>query len=462
MLSKICLIYIPLCLLPGSNPAFALGSSKGATPPAASNANATDLMHLILAHMLSEADAAHNFVIAPQEILELYLQLHGTDKEIAAMHTAADAAEQQDGRPSDEVSASTSVSVSNDSSTEEFDEFFPTTRSTIVVSNTLYADVYNTQRFTRKLKNLQFVLLAEESAENTADGENDGETKTNKSAESSKSNEYDKNIDNNDAALGVTSKVHNNKSSKNNANNKINNRNNKRNELINAVRINSRWAHNFQKRDTHKRQFYMPQTHTHAYLNAMRKDDIFPYANLTELKASALELSLQRQELKILIILPHARDGLPQLLRRLSANVTLLDELCGMESDMVEQPTVAAAGSGVSQQRRHLDSTLVRVSLPQFQFTQRTNLDGVFKQLLNATANVDLHWPSAWQVTQETHFAVSEDGIGDLETSMVLFWNAFSSLRSKPLLFSVDHPFLFIVHNRRGIQLLGHLAQLHD
>ncbi|XP_011208817.2 alaserpin [Bactrocera dorsalis] len=421
-----------------------------------SSANATDLMHLLLAHILAEADAARNFVIAPQEMLELYLQLHGTVKEIAT------AAATQHGATSNEVTSA------DDSGMQEFEEFFHITGSPILVNNTLYADVYNAQRFTRKLKNLQFVLYNE--------GDEEESEEPNKSSDNTSIEDGDdkgRKIDNNDAAVASNSHTSNSSSkhnkNKHNRNNNIAVESSKRNELINVVRINSRWAHNFQKRDTHKRQFYMPQTHTHAYLNAMRKDDIFLYGELPQLNASALELSLQRQQLKMLIILPQAKHGLPQLLRRLSANVTLLDDLCGLTGDtedlgvaQQQQQQRAATTGAADHLRGRLESTLVRVFLPQFKFAQRTNLDGAFKQLLNATANVDLHWPSAWQVTQEAHFAVSEDGIGELEESMVLFWNAFSSLRSKPLMFCVDHPFFFIVYNRRGIQFLGHLAQLHE
>uniref|UniRef100_A0A0A1WEH1 Antichymotrypsin-2 n=1 Tax=Zeugodacus cucurbitae TaxID=28588 RepID=A0A0A1WEH1_ZEUCU len=442
MYGKTAFIFFTVWLLCSTNQPLAFA----AITTASSATNATDLMHLLLAHILSEADAARNFVIAPQEALELYLQLHGTDKEIAAA-----AATQYDAMSSNEV-----TSNSSDSGMQEFEEFFHITGSPIVVANTLYADAYNSQRFTRKLKNLQFVLH-EESDEERAEEEHNKST-DDSSIEDDGDNKGRK-IDNNVEAAAVP--ANSNSKHKHNKNNK------KRNELINAVRINTRWAHNFQKRDTHKRQFYMPQTHTHAYLNAMRKDDIFLYGDLPQLNASALEFSLQRQQLKMLIILPHAKNGLPQLLRRLSGNVSLLHELCGLtndttDTDDMQQQTATTTPNGGDHLRRHLESTLVRVFLPQFHFSQRTNLDGAFKQLLNATANVDLHWPSAWQVTQQAYFAVSEDGIGELEPSMVLFWNAFSSLRSKPLMFCVDHPFIFAIYNRRGIQLLGHLAQLHE
>lgn len=439
--------YFSLWLLCSSNLALALAVTTTAATTA-SSANATDLMHLLLAHILAEADAARNFVIAPQEMLELYLQLHGTDKEIA---TAA--ATQHD-------AASNEVTSANDSGMQQFEEFFHITGSPILVNNTLYADVYNAQRFTRKLKNLQFVLHEESDEESGAH---------NKSLDNTSIEDGDKGrkIDNNDAAVARNSQASNSNSKHNNNKSDKDSGCSKRNELISVVRINSRWAHNFQKRDTHKRQFYMPQTHTHAYLNAMRKDDIFLYGELPQLNASALELSLQRQQLKMLIVLPHAKNGLPQLLQGLSANVTLLDDLCGLTGDTpnlgdAQQQQQTATTSAAGRLRRHLESTLVRVFLPQFKFSQRTNLDDAFKQLLNTTANVDLHWPSAWQVTQEAHFAVSEDGIGELQESMVLFWNAFSSLRSKPLMYCVDHPFFFIIYNRRGIQLLGHLAQLHE
>ncbi|XP_036342484.1 uncharacterized protein LOC118751774 [Rhagoletis pomonella] len=461
----ICFILSLLCYLQFG---FAYAVTKRATATAARPNDASDhtvdLKHFVLARILAEADAASNFVIAPQELLALYLQLHGTDKEIADATAAAtsipavvptvaahtDQIENGDlynQRAYDAVSNDADTDITGDSGMKEYAEFFNIAGNPITVSNTLYADAYNAKRFTRKLKNLQFVLNEE------SDEDDDKNTSRNNASGKCR------NIDINAAAVIRTSNNNNNNNNAADHHNNNNKTNSNCNELINAVRINSRWAHNFQKRDTHKRQFYMPQLHTHAYLNAMRKDDIFLYGELTQLNASALELSLQRQQLKMLIILPHARSGLPRLLQRLSANVTLLDELCGMSRD-AEQPTGAADATGY--QRQHFQPTLVRVLLPKFQFSQRTVLDGIFQQLLNVTANVDLHWPSAWQVTQVVHFAVSEDGIGELEPSMVLFWNAFSSLRTKPLMFCVDHPFMFIVHNREGIQLLGHLAQLHE
>ncbi|XP_053963147.1 antichymotrypsin-2-like isoform X1 [Anastrepha ludens] len=439
MTSKIIFIYFLLSLLCCLNLTFTTATTErpalaGIAATVGSGTNATehtvDLVHLVLERVLAEADATTNFVIAPQELLALYLQLHGTDKEIAAAADSFSANENSFDPVRNEVENTNSAGE-----VQEYEELFNIPGSPILVSNTLYADVYNSKRFTRKLKNLQ-IVLHEESDE---DDERTG------------SSGYGS--DNNNAAVARSRMAHNV------CNNNNRNKNDNCNELINTVRINSRWAHNFQKRDTHKRQFYMPHTHTHAYLHAMRKDDIFPYAKLEEFNATALELSLQRQQLKMLLILPDARDGLPQLLQRLSANVKLLDELCGMTRD-TEQPTRTVSIAGY--ERRYLEPTLVRVSLPKFQFSQHTALDGIFRQLLNATANVDLHWPSAWQVTQDVQFAVSEDGIGELKPSIVLFWNAFSSLRTKPLMFSVDHPFVFIVYNGKGIQLLGHLAQLHE
>ncbi|XP_067633346.1 serpin B4-like [Eurosta solidaginis] len=421
-----------------------------------------DLMHEMLARILASADASSNFLIAPQEALKLYLQLH--EEEIAADEVSTLHNDQSKHVKSNDLNTDNNNNVECNEvdvgGINEFEEFFHITGSPICVSNTLYANVYTANRFTRKLKNLKFVMH-EENAEDDKSSCGSSTACSNNNNHSESGNEG-KNIDNNKTAIANNAKngMHNtnNNSQHNHSHNHIKN-NKTRNELINVVRINSRWAHNFQKHDTHKRQFHMPQIHTHFYLNAMRKYEIFPYAYLKRLNASALELSLERAQLKMLIILPHAKDGLRHLLQRLSANVTLLDELCGMKLDMTQETGITGT---VDSQCPHLDSTLVKVFLLKFQFTQRTVLGEVFQQLLNVTANVDLHWRSPWQVIQEIHFAVNEDGIGELKPSVVLFWNAFSSLRTKPLMFCVDHPFMSIVHNRQGIQLLGHLAQQHE
>ncbi|XP_037941921.1 serpin B4-like [Teleopsis dalmanni] len=208
--------------------------------------------------------------------------------------------------------------------------------------------------------------------------------------------------------------------------------------LINAVTLNSRWAFNFQKRDTHKRIFYT-KSNAHYYVDMMRKDDIFPYAKLEHLNATALELSLQQSDLKMLILLPNAVNGLAELERKLMEDPNLINVI------------------GIN----YLRPTLVRILLPKFHMLLHINISTIFMELLQKTFNETVEFePKIQKFIQKVHIEVGESGFGEVQKQTVLFWNAHSSVRTTPETFSANHPFLFMIRNHTDIHFLGHLVNI--
>lgn len=82
--------------------------------------------------------------------------------------------------------------------------------------------------------------------------------------------------------------------------------------LVNAIYFKARWATEFSAVDTSTEKFQMGRAGA-IKVPMMFNDDIFDYADLPELDASAVELPYAGTDASMLIILPNQVDGLAQL-----------------------------------------------------------------------------------------------------------------------------------------------------
>lgn len=88
--------------------------------------------------------------------------------------------------------------------------------------------------------------------------------------------------------------------------------------LVNAIYFKARWATEFSAVDTSTEKFQMGRAGS-IKVPMMFNDDIFDYAELPELDATAVELPYAGTDASMLIILPNQVDGLAQLESQLPA-----------------------------------------------------------------------------------------------------------------------------------------------
>jgi len=87
--------------------------------------------------------------------------------------------------------------------------------------------------------------------------------------------------------------------------------------LVNAIYFKARWATEFSAMDTTSEKFRV-SSNAAVTVPMMYNDDIFPFAELPELDATALELPYAGTQASMLLILPNQVEGLTQLERMLA------------------------------------------------------------------------------------------------------------------------------------------------
>lgn len=94
--------------------------------------------------------------------------------------------------------------------------------------------------------------------------------------------------------------------------------------LVNAIYFKARWATEFSAMDTTPEKFRV-SSNAAVTVSMMYNDDIFAYAELPELDATAVELPYAGTQATMLLILPNQVEGLAQLERQLANPVNDLN-----------------------------------------------------------------------------------------------------------------------------------------
>ncbi|MBN2499071.1 MAG: serpin family protein [Deltaproteobacteria bacterium] len=203
--------------------------------------------------------------------------------------------------------------------------------------------------------------------------------------------------------------------------------------LTNAIYFKGSWARKFKKESTRPRPFFLSAS-DEVEVPMMVQTERFPYARQGEL--ALLELPYAGDELAMVVLLPQAKDGLAELERNLSA-----DRLAAWMKSMRAQK--------------------VEVFLPRFElssgFSLKKQLPAMGMQLaFSAGADFSGMVNDALFISDVIHQAfveVNEEGTEAAAATAVIMPRGGKSLEKHPV-FRADHPFLFLIRDRKSGQIL--------
>ncbi|XP_064483110.1 intracellular coagulation inhibitor 3-like [Ornithodoros turicata] len=196
--------------------------------------------------------------------------------------------------------------------------------------------------------------------------------------------------------------------------------------ILNAVYFKGKWNVPFDKTRTTKLPFYNRGVDPKPVDTMMQTGDHrFRHGYSSHLKAKVLELPYKGNEFSMAIVLPDERAGLSGLLEKLDSS-SLQEVLDGLRS------------------------AKVRVHLPKFNLTSRYSLSKVLAEqgagsIFQSSANFSGIFKSGGMpvsdVEHKAVFEVNEEGSEAAAATGVI------TKLSAPLMFRVDHPFLFFIRN---------------
>ncbi|XP_055630061.1 serine protease inhibitor 42Dd-like isoform X4 [Toxorhynchites rutilus septentrionalis] len=200
--------------------------------------------------------------------------------------------------------------------------------------------------------------------------------------------------------------------------------------LINAIHFKGTWTHQFNPENTRPMPFWIsPNESTDVPMMNTKKH--FKYGIFDELGLAALELTYVNNDISMLILLPHERDGLGQLEENL-LNLNISDMLTKMRSQEVE------------------------LSLPKFKIEFNVDLQETLEKLGMAGIFSDsadfselLVQKDPLQVSKVVHKAfieVNEEGAEAAAATVMMVINQYMTI---PVRLIVDRPFYFVLFGRR-------------
>ncbi|RWS10766.1 Serpin B8-like protein [Dinothrombium tinctorium] len=214
--------------------------------------------------------------------------------------------------------------------------------------------------------------------------------------------------------------------------------------LTNAVFFKGTWLYKFDKQFTLDLNFYNEGRKDRPKLVPFMSQTLkIPFANINELNAKAIELPYSGSDVSMLILLPHERDGLSKLEKTLTAS------------------TLRAIYSRLSRKD-------VAVHLPKFRleqnfdlrlFLERLGVKSIFDESKANLAGID--GVGNLYVSKALHksaIEVNEEGTKASAVSAAATSVRTSSIRLE--YFSAEHPFLFIIRDKKSglILFLGRVS----
>lgn len=125
--------------------------------------------------------------------------------------------------------------------------------------------------------------------------------------------------------------------------------------LVNVVHFKGDWQNQFDIFRTESGQFFTDETNS-IQVEFMGNEDYYPFAELNDIDAKALELKYKNSNISFVIVLPNKRTGLSSL------EASLQDH-------------------SIFDIRSHLRETKVDVSMPKFKFEYEINMMGILQKV---------------------------------------------------------------------------------
>lgn len=210
--------------------------------------------------------------------------------------------------------------------------------------------------------------------------------------------------------------------------------------LISAIYLKAKWKNQFDIHVTSQQPFFSVEGATKTTLS-MTRSALFPYLDTSEV--SILEMPYVKSwqegpEFSMLIILPHQKDGLPNVEKGL--NVEKLEEWI-----------------------KNLKSTYVLATIPKFKTVYSINLIELFSKMgmklpfsdqADFSGISDVKGLKIGDVFHKVYLSVDETG-SEAAAATAIGLNATSILdQNPPVIFQVDHPFLYILFEKKTGMIL--------
>ncbi|KAK5645687.1 hypothetical protein RI129_004151 [Pyrocoelia pectoralis] len=201
--------------------------------------------------------------------------------------------------------------------------------------------------------------------------------------------------------------------------------------LVNAIYFKGNWAHQFSKEATRTEKFYISDSET-VDCDMMHITKRFNYRDDEELDAQILEMKYTNENVSMVIILPHKRNGIEELEKKL-VNVDL---------------------STISERMRNVE---VEVSLPKFKIETTMDLNDVLTKMglgiIFEPGNADFSEVSespeplhVSKVIQKAFIEVNEEGAeAAAATAVTMFRCLAMPIPVQKITFKVDHSFIIIL-----------------
>lgn len=215
--------------------------------------------------------------------------------------------------------------------------------------------------------------------------------------------------------------------------------------LISALYLKAKWQNQFDSHLTTQQPFFLKDGNLKTVLSMTQAAD-FPYFSTSEASILDMPYTISRKdgpEFSMLIVLPHQKEGLFELEKRLTAEK--------ME-DWISK----------------LERTRVIVTIPKFKTLQSSNLNELFTKMgmqLPFTDQADFSGISnvkglkIGDVLHKVYLSIDETG-SEAAAATAIRMNVTAVREQKsPIVFQADHPFLYIIYEKTTgmILFMGHL-----
>jgi serpin B len=206
--------------------------------------------------------------------------------------------------------------------------------------------------------------------------------------------------------------------------------------LTNAIYFKGSWVDPFQQRNTRPDAFHLTRSQS-VQAPFMHRSGGYQYLDGGTFQA--IELPYQGNDLSMVILLPRQIDGLPAL----------------------EQSFTAAALDRWLQRFQFAEK--INLSLPRFTMTQEFELSQTLAamgmpQAFSALANFSAMSPnSGLKISAAIHKAfvdVNETGTEAAAATSTMITATAMRMMAPPIVFNADHPFLFLIRDRKSGSIL--------
>nr|AFG28184.1 Serp2 [Glossina morsitans morsitans] len=213
--------------------------------------------------------------------------------------------------------------------------------------------------------------------------------------------------------------------------------------LLNALHFKGQWAKKFDQNQTIKDDFWISSEES-VQLEYMTQKSKFGYGYFDNLNCTALEMPYENSDLSMFVLLPGERDGLKSLAEQLK-EVNLVDLAAKMHQEEVA------------------------VKFPKFTVSYQTELSDILKRMGTKLMFTDtaefgnmLESPEDLHVSKVLHKAcieVNEEGTEAAASTGIIMMTRMMLL---PTQFIADHPFLYMIWNKRNILFAGAFVNAPD